>query len=159
MQAPNRVLIMTDQQSAGTTSHEMGETFLRTPAMDRISASGLSFPHAYCAHSLCGPSRTAMFSGYYPHQTQVSSNTDFGRDMKDFPCMGSLLRDAGYDTGYVGKWHLPYPLEDSKTHGFRYCANNLSNGADILNSNKAVEFIQEPRNSPFFPLRLIQQSP
>jgi len=149
-QAPNIVLIMTDQQSAGTTSYEMGGKFIRTPAMDRIAGSGLSFDHAYCAHPLCGPSRTSMFSGYYPHQTQITSNGDFGRDMKNFPCMGSLMKDAGYDTGYVGKWHLPYPVNDSATHGFRYCTNNLSNGADLLNSDKAIEFLQEPRTKPFF---------
>lgn len=149
-QRPNILLIMTDQQSAGVTSHEMGTRFLRTPAMDRIAGDGLSFDHAYCAHPLCGPSRTAMFCGYYPHQTRVSSNADFKRDMKGFPCMGTLLRDAGYDTGYVGKWHLPYPVKDSSTHGFRYCTNNLSNGADILNSTKAVEFLQEERTRPFF---------
>jgi arylsulfatase A-like enzyme len=149
LSAPNILLIMTDQQSADTTSHELGPGRVHTPAMDRLAASGLRFDRAYCAHPLCVPSRTSMFSGRYPHETDTLTNDDLGRDLAAFPCVGALLSRAGYDTGYVGKWHLPYPDGDA-AHGFRFRANLMCNGADIRNPDCASEFLRQRRQSPFF---------
>lgn len=147
--SPNLLVIMTDQQSADAMSHATGGTHLHTPAMDGLAASGWRFTNAYCAHPLCVPSRTSMATGRYPHETGVLANDDLGRDVTRFPCLGTIFRDAGYDTGYVGKWHLPYPLEDSAAHGFRFRSNNRCNGADLRNSEQAAEFLRQPRSSPF----------
>ncbi|MFC1453914.1 sulfatase [Verrucomicrobiota bacterium] len=148
--APNILLIITDQQSADTMSHEIGRDHIHTPAMDSIAASGLRFTGSYCAHPLCLPSRSSMFSGRYPHEIGVMTNKDHERSMTGFPCIGTIFRDAGYDTGYVGKWHFTYPIHDAAAHGFRFLSNNIGNGTDILNSEKANEFLREPRRAPFF---------
>ena len=66
-----------------------------------------------------------MFTGRYPHETGTLSNADISRDVSAFRCLGAMFRDAGYDTGYAGKWHLPYPIEDSAAHGFGFRANNV----------------------------------
>ncbi len=148
--APNILLVMTDQQSADTTSLGMGHVHIRTPAIDRLAASGVRFNRAYCAHPLCVPSRTSMFTGRYPHETGILTNRDLARDVSAFPCLGVILKAAGYDTGYIGKWHLPYPLNHPDLHGFSFQANNICNGADRLNSRLAAEFLQAQRDAPFF---------
>jgi len=140
--------------------------------MDSIASSGMLFTRAYCADPLCAPSRTSMFSGRYPHETGVLSNYDLSRqtgpglsstykagalsnydfsmDMPTYPRLGRIFMDAGYDTGYVGKWHMPYPTEDPATHGFRFRANDRFDGADLHNSNEAIQFLQAQRTAPFF---------
>ena len=148
-QRPNILLIITDQQSANAMSCRMGNDFINTPAMDSIAAHGLLFTRAYCVHPLCVPSRASLFSGRYPHETGVLSNADVKRDMSAFPCLGAVFRDGGYDTGYVGKWHLAYPIEDRAAHGFYHSANIRNNGADIRNTEEAIRFLQAPRNGPF----------
>jgi len=91
-----------------------------------------------------------MFSGRYPHETGVLSNDDLNVDVSGFACLGTLFRNAGYETGYVGKWHLPYPLGDVNTHGFDFRANNMSNRADPRNSDTAAHFLRMQRRAPFF---------
>ncbi|MBF0245619.1 MAG: sulfatase-like hydrolase/transferase [Planctomycetes bacterium] len=140
---------MTDQLSADAMSCVIGQTYIHTPAIDKLAEKGLRFTQAYCAHPLCVPSRTSMFTGRYPHETGVLSGGS-DHDLTGFPCIGSILGNAGYDTGYVGKWHLSYPIEDPSAHGFRFCSNNICNGADLENFDKASLFLREQRNSPFF---------
>ena len=64
--APNVLLIMTDQQSADVMRCRMGTQYLRTPAMDRLAASGMLFTRAYSANPLCMPLRNSLFTGRYP---------------------------------------------------------------------------------------------
>ncbi len=129
---------MTDQQSSDAMSCRIGSDYITTPAMDSLAANGMLFTRAYCPHPLCVPSRTSMLTGRYPHETGVLSNADRSKDLSAFPGLGRIFRDAGYDTGYVGKWHVPYPIEDPETHGFRYCANIRNNGADLHNLDEAM---------------------
>jgi len=147
---PNILLIITDQQSADVMSCRMGSRYISTPAMDRLAARGLLFSRAYCSSPLCVPSRMSMFSGRYPHETGVQSNDDLSVDVSGFPCMGAVFRDAGYDTGYVGKWHVPYSVQDREMHGFNFMENIRCNGADRHNSEAAIRFLQTKRDAPFF---------
>ena len=148
-QKPNILLIITDQQSADALGCQNQGGHLRTPAMDAIASNGVLFNRAYCPHPLCVPCRASLFSGRYPHETGVFSNADLSRDMSAFPCLGAVFRDAGYDTGYVGKWHTPYPIENSNLHGFKDTANIRNNGADIHNNEKAIRFLEKKRHKPF----------
>lgn len=63
--------------------------------------------------------------------------------------MGTYFRRAGYDTGYVGKWHMLTPIEDSATSGFDYTANIKNNGADTGTPAAVAAFLARKRDRPF----------
>lgn len=72
--------------------------------MDRISNEGVHFNNAFTVYSVCSPSRATMLTGQYPHIHGVTDNvTDFPASATTY---ATLLRDAGYATGYFGKWHM-----------------------------------------------------
>lgn len=146
---PNVLLIITDQQSADAMSCWQSDQYLRTPNMDSIAARGVMFTHAYSANPICVPSRTAMFTGRYPHETGVQNNERLAVDPKRFPTMGTLFRQAGYTTGYVGKWHVSIPMADVEASGFEYSANIKSNGADAATPPAVKEFLARKHEKPF----------
>ena len=117
---PNVLFIITDQQFADAMSCRMGKQYLNTPAMDRPGADGMLFTRAYSSNPLCMPLRNSVFTGRYPHETGVTPNArpQGGLDPKEFVCMGTYFRNAGYDTAYSGKWHLCFNAERSRAHGF-----------------------------------------
>jgi len=146
---PNILLIMTDQQSADALSWRIGKRYVNTPTMDAIASEGTFFSRAYCGNPLCIPSRTSIFSGLYPHQTHVQTNGD----AKNFPvaksrCMGTILKEAGYDTGFIGKWHMGFPEKDRNTHGFDLTIVK-NNGFDPEVAVHAEEFLSLKREKPF----------
>ena len=154
---PNILLIISDQQSLDTMSWMIGERYISTPALDGLALKGMTYTNAYCANPLCVPSRTAMFTGYHPHETGVLTNNDNTIASDRFVSIGKLFREAGYDTGYTGKWHASIPdsdwpirSEDSDTHGFVFCENGMNNGADIHNAEMAERFLSQERDNPFF---------
>ena len=147
---PNVLLIMTDQQSAEAMSCRIGDTYLKTPAMDSLAARGMLFTRAYCANPLCVPSRTAIFTGRYSHETGAQTNNFRSLDLATFPCLGTVFKEAGFDTGYVGKWHLPINRKDKAAHGFDLMENIKNNGGDADTPALAVEFLRRARQGPFF---------
>jgi len=148
---PNVLLIMTDQQSADAMSCRMGSRFISTPAMDSLAARGVSFTCAYTANPLCVPARTSLFTGQYPHVTGVQTNADITIPVAErFRFLGTYFRDAGYDTGYVGKWHLPFPINDISIHGLQSVGPIKNNGVDSEISPFATEFLLRKREHPFF---------
>lgn len=105
---PNVLLIFTDQQHIGMMS-AMGNPYLHTPNMDRLARRGVMFKNAYCTSPVCGPARSSIVTGRMPHETGVEWNGDsIHSDIKN---VGELFRQAGYQTTWGGKWHLPesYP--------------------------------------------------
>lgn len=77
---------------------------LGTPSIDRLAAEGIRFDAAFTCSPVCGPARSGIFTGLYPH-----SNGVLGNDMAphlDLPTVGQRLQREGIKTGYVGKWHL-----------------------------------------------------
>ena len=106
---PNFLFLLTDQQSLSAMS-AAGNPWVKTPHMDRLAARGVRFTRSYCPYPLCGPARAALFTSRMPHEVGVNTN-DNSRIPADTPTMGGLLRAAGYETGYAGKWHVPvvYP--------------------------------------------------
>ncbi|MGH7718801.1 MAG: sulfatase family protein [Gemmatimonadaceae bacterium] len=78
--------------------------FLRTPGMDRMAAQGAHVLNAFVTTSLCSPSRASMLTGQYAHRHGVVDNTSpIPAGTVFFP---RSLQQAGYRTGYVGKWHM-----------------------------------------------------
>lgn len=106
---PNVLFILVDdlgRQDIG--AH--GSKFHRTPNIDAMAKTGLVFDNAYCAHPRCVPSRYGIFSGRMPHREGVPGFEDKSADKNTLALkrvtFGEILRDAGYSTGYIGKWHL-----------------------------------------------------
>ncbi|MGA7306103.1 MAG: sulfatase [Rhodothermales bacterium] len=75
-----------------------------TPNIDRIANEGMRFDHAYVTNSICAPSRAVVLTGKYSHLNGVVDNAlPFDGSQQTFP---KLLQAAGYQTAFIGKWHL-----------------------------------------------------
>jgi len=84
--------------------HEEAPDFLETPAMDRMAREGAHLANAFVTTSLCSPSRASILTGQYAHRHGVVDNsTRVPEGTRYFP---EKLQDAGYQTAYVGKWHM-----------------------------------------------------
>ena len=100
---PNVVFILTDDQRWDPVGCE-GHPFLKTPHLDRLAAEGARFANMFVTTSLCSPSRASFLSGLYAHTHGVVNNfTDYPADLASFP---RRLQEAGYQTAYIGKWHM-----------------------------------------------------
>jgi arylsulfatase A-like enzyme len=141
----NILLIMTDQQFADGMSCVIGREHLHTPNMDALAGRGMRFTRAYSPNPLCVPMRTSMMTGKYPHQTQVQTNSDRDRFVStDHRFMGEVFREAGYETAYFGKWHVPLPRKDKATHGFEIFVEEGE-----LDPAPCSEFLLKRHDRPF----------
>ncbi len=146
---PNVLFIMTDQQFADIMSCRMGTKYINTPAMDSLAKDGTLFTDAYTANPLCMPARNSIFTGRYPHETGCQKNGKGKLDPAEFANMGTYFKNAGYDTGYVGKWHKWYKSKDKKSHGFDMTAVLHGNGHDDEIPSPAIDFMRKDRQTPF----------
>ncbi len=123
---PNVLIIMTDQQSLtaiNALKKYTTDCYCETPSVDRIVNDGVSFIQSYCPNPVSAPSRFAMFSGRYGSQYGFRSNSDWSkmnpdvvRPMLSKNAMGFIFKNAGYQTLYGGKVHLPMSgPKDNKT--------------------------------------------
>lgn len=99
---PKAILIMTDTQRTDMLGCYGGP--VSTPCLDRMAATGIRFDRAYTTQPVCGPARSALFTGYYPH-----SNGGWANSMSlqtHATTIGRRLTDSGVHAGYIGKWHL-----------------------------------------------------
>jgi arylsulfatase A-like enzyme len=100
---PNVIYIMADQlryQSVGYA----GDAKARTPNLDRLAAESVSFRQCVSTMPVCAAYRASLFTGKYPSSTGMAINEL--RMNPNHRCLGHVVTEAGYDTGYVGKWHL-----------------------------------------------------
>jgi arylsulfatase A-like enzyme len=100
---PNLVLVLVDQMRY----HAMGcagNYQIKTPRLDRMAAEGACMDTAVSSSPVCTPARACLLTGRYPlGHTTVTNNSMLPPDM---PSMAKMLKAEGYDTGYIGKWHL-----------------------------------------------------
>ncbi len=149
---PNILFIITDQQTASAMSCA-NNPWLKTPSIDRLANHGVRFTRAYCSQPLCGPSRSAILTGMYPHQLNASINLPEKQGFwsRDIKILGTYMKEAGYETGYVGKWHLPIPAEDKEHHGFDYITNTKRRDwQDASIPADCGDFLKKEHENPFF---------
>ena len=103
MTRPNLVFLFADQlryQSCGYA----GDSHAETPNIDRLAAGSVDFRQAVSVFPVCSPFRMSLLTGQYP-----STTGQFNNDLRCMPtphAIGHVLSSSGYNTGYIGKWHL-----------------------------------------------------
>jgi arylsulfatase A-like enzyme len=107
---PNIVYVFADQHRNCSWSGG-GDPQVKTPNLESLARKGVVFNHCISNDPLCSPHRASLLTGRYPQANKVTKNVSSTED-KGLPAtevtIGEVLKNAGYATGYVGKWHL-YP--------------------------------------------------
>ena len=99
--------------------------WLQTPNLDRLAAEGARFTNAFVTTSLCSPSRASLLSGRYARRHQVLNNfTEYPDDLPSYPLR---LKAAGYETAYIGKWHMGED-NDAQRPGFDHWMSHRGQG-------------------------------
>jgi len=173
---PNVVVFFTDQQRHDTTGLH-GNPLGLTPNFDRVASAGTHLYHHFTCAPVCGPARACLQTGTYISRNGVVTNgkTPWNENL---PCLGQTFRDAGYATGYIGKWHLsnagdtgPVPTDQRGGYEHWLAANALEHTSsdyrtrlwdadnqphdlpgyrvDAL-TDASIRFINDKKDQPFF---------
>src|SRR5687767_1925865 len=178
---PNVIVFFMDDLGYGDLA-TYGASDVRTPNLDRLARDGVRLTDCYAAAPLCTPTRAAFMTGAYQHRVGLeavltSRNDQLGLSAS-LPTLPRLLKNAGYATGLVGKWHLGWKPEFHPTrHGFDeffgflsgsvdYYTHRNSAGVHDLYENdrpvelttyltdeitaRAISFIERHASTPFF---------
>jgi len=105
---PNVIVILADDLGWGDIGAN-GAQLIATPNIDRLAAEGVRLTNFYAGANVCTPSRAALLTGRYPirsgMQNVIYPHSDFGLPPAEIT-IAEVVKDAGYATGMVGKWHL-----------------------------------------------------
>jgi len=132
----NIVLVLSDDHRYDFMGFmEEAPTFLETPNMDRMARQGAHLVNAFISTSLCSPSRASILTGQYMHHHHIVDNQrPAPKGTVFFP---QYLQEAGYQTAFVGKWHMGHD-DDTPRPGFDHWASFKGQGTyfdPILNIN------------------------
>src|SRR5829696_386302 len=125
---PNIIYIMTDDMGYADLSC-YGRKDYQTPNLDRLASQGVKFTNAYAAAPVCTPTRVAFMTGRYPARTDLGLHEPIEWSAKDSligfspgtPSIATSMKQAGYETFLIGKWHLGFaPQFSPNKNGFDY---------------------------------------
>jgi arylsulfatase A len=141
---PNFLIVLCDDLGYGDLAC-FGDTTLQTPNVDRFVTEGLKLTSCYAAAPNCSPSRTGLMTGRTPYRVGIHNWIPFLSPMhvrESEVTIATLLKNTGYDTGHVGKWHLngwfnlpgqPQPSDHGFSHWFSTQNNALPNHRNPYN--------------------------
>jgi arylsulfatase A len=144
---PNVVIIYCDDLGYGDVGCFGAEDIL-TPNIDRMAAEGIKFTEFYSASPVCSPSRAALLTGRMPQRMGIN-NVFFPESYTGMPLdeitIADLLKEQGYATGIVGKWHLGHmekflPLQRGFDEYFGIPYSNDMESVVYLRGNEVVNF-------------------
>lgn len=147
--SPNVVLIVADD--LGIEIGAYGDPQADTPHLDQLAENGVRFEMAWVTAASCSPSRSSIHTGMYPHQNGLIGLSHHGHSMhKAYPTIASILRENGYRTGLVGKYHIqPW---DAAPWDFLFANNEVVMGQRDVRTmaHMAQGFAESNTESPFF---------
>ncbi|MBV7334545.1 sulfatase-like hydrolase/transferase [Chloroflexi bacterium TSY] len=151
-QRPNILIIVVDQLRADVCGCYGGWPSA-TPNLDRLAAGGTVFTQAYCPYPQCSPTRASLMTGLEPLRTGIGIQSNYRmlgeRTVEQLdpalPALGPLFREAGYRTGYIGKWHLDAeePTDNLSDRGFDYYFRSNPHVADVIPTANPCGFYRD----------------
>ncbi|WP_223241296.1 sulfatase [Flammeovirga sp. EKP202] len=119
---PNIVFILVDDLGWSDVGFN-GSTFYETPNLDQFAKEGMQFKDAYTASPVCSPTRASIMTGKYPHRINFWRATPTHNLPQEDITIAEALKEGGYRTAHMGKWHLMLKNEKGKNstpldHGF-----------------------------------------
>lgn len=119
---PNVLFILTDQWRASSLGYN-GDTIVQTPNLDAFAREAVNFTNTVSVCPVCTPYRAALLTGRYPTHTGMFLN-DIYLPAEEL-CMAEIYKEAGYQTAYLGKWHLDghgrhKNVEPERRQGFEF---------------------------------------
>lgn len=175
MKQPNIIFILIDDMGWKDLSC-YGSEFYETPNIDRLAQQGMRFTDAYAACPVCSPTRASIMSGKYPARVGVTDWIDHGNRhplrgrLVDAPyikylpltekSLASALKEGGYQTWHVGKWHLGQRAFYPDKHGFDINIGGCSWGHPKKGyfSPYQIETLEEGSNGEYLTDRLTQEA-
>ncbi|MBL7009159.1 MAG: arylsulfatase [Planctomycetes bacterium] len=120
---PNIVLILADDLGIGDPGCFNPRSRIPTPHLDRLAREGMRFTDAHSPSAVCSPTRYGLLTGRYAWRSRLKQGVLWGNDPMlipdDQPTLASMLRDQGYATAVVGKWHLGLGRFDPERPGLQ----------------------------------------
>ncbi len=110
---PNIVIIYADDMGYGDLNIQNPDSKIPTPFLDQLASEGIRFTDAHSSSGVCSPSRFALLTGTYHWRRQHSIVNSFGKPFFNDPdiTLPEVLRENGYTTACIGKWHLGWNWE------------------------------------------------
>lgn len=136
--APNIMVIITDQH-AGTILNQRGYNHIVTPGINKIAEQGVTFTRSYCTYPVCTSSRKSFMTGMMPSKATPTN----------YPSIAGLLADKGYETAYLGKWHVGSTDIDEVSDWHRF-ETYIDGRKDSEILQWTTDFLKQEHTKPFF---------